>query len=98
MSRTAAALALRPLLPVRAKGRLSTVVGLEAECRGLKGALGDVVAISVGTRRVPAQVVAVREDSLLLAPYGEWAGLASVYLLAAFQAGYIRPADAPFAA
>ena len=69
------ALALRPLLPLRAKGRLSRVVGLEAECRGLKGALGDVVAIQVGERRVPAQVVAVKEDALLLAPYGELDGV-----------------------
>jgi len=69
------ATALRPLLPVRAKGRLSTVIGLEAECRGLKGALGDVVAITVGARRVPAQVVAVREDALLLAPYGDLDGV-----------------------
>ena len=72
---SATALALRPLLPLRATGRLSTVVGLEAECRGLKGALGDVVAISVGGRRVPAQVVAVREDGLLLAPYGDLDGV-----------------------
>jgi flagellum-specific ATP synthase len=34
------------------------------------------VAISVGDRRVPAQVVAVREDALLLAPYGSLDGVA----------------------
>ncbi len=68
--RSAIAQALKPLVPLRAKGRLSNVVGLEAECRELRGALGDVLAITVGERRVPAQVVAVREDALLLAPYG----------------------------
>ena len=66
---------LQPLLPLRAKGKVSRVVGLEAECRGLRGALGDVVAIAVGDRRVPAQVVAVRDDALLLAPYGDLEGV-----------------------
>lgn len=66
---------LSHVLPLRPTGRVSRVVGLEAECRGLRGALGDVVAISVGERRVPAQVVAVREDALLLAPYGDLEGV-----------------------
>ena len=73
--RSPIAQALKPLVPLRAKGRLSKVVGLEAECRGLRGALGDVLAITVGERRVPAQVVAVREDALLLAPYGDLEGV-----------------------
>ena len=76
---TTAAPALRELLssvsPVKVTGRISKVVGLEAECRGLRGALGEVVVISVGERRVPAQVVAVREDALLLAPYGDLEGV-----------------------
>lgn len=76
---SAVADALRPLSPVRASGRISRVVGLEAECKGLRGALGDVVAIHVGgpdgARRVPAQVVAMHEDALLLAPYGELDGV-----------------------
>jgi flagellum-specific ATP synthase len=67
---------LRPLSPLRATGRLSRVVGLEAECKGLRGALGDIVTIAVAERRVPAQVVAVHEDALLLAPYGELDGVA----------------------
>ena len=66
---------LRPLPPVRATGRITRVVGLEAECKGLRGALGDVVAITVGDRRVPAQVVAMHEDALLLAPYGDLDGI-----------------------
>ena len=43
--------------------------------RAASGALGDVVAVYVGDRRVPAQVVAVREDALLLAPYGDLDGV-----------------------
>jgi flagellum-specific ATP synthase len=67
---------LRPLPPLRATGRLTRVVGLEAECKGLRGSLGDIVTIAVAERRVPAQVVAVHEDALLLAPYGELDGVA----------------------
>jgi 3-methyladenine DNA glycosylase/8-oxoguanine DNA glycosylase len=33
--------------------------------------------------------VEAEESDALLAPYGEWAGLASVYLLAGFQRGYV---------
>ena len=66
---------LAPLTPWRARGTLSRVVGLEAECKGLRGALGDLVSIRVADRSVPAQVVAVREDALLLAPYGDLEGV-----------------------
>ena len=62
--------------PMRVTGRLSRVVGLEAEARGLQAALGDTVRIRRGAGWVPAQVVAVREDALLLAPYGELTGVA----------------------
>jgi flagellum-specific ATP synthase len=61
--------------PWRARGRISRVVGLEAECKGLRGALGDLVTVQVADRRIPAQVVAVRDDGLLLAPYGELDGV-----------------------
>jgi len=74
--RSAVAEILRPVSPIRAQGHLSRVVGLEAECRGLRGALGDIVTISVEQRRVPAQVVAVHEDALLLAPFGDLDGVA----------------------
>jgi flagellum-specific ATP synthase len=68
---------LRGASPWRASGSVSRVVGLEAECRGLRGALGDVVSVQVGAgRTVPAQVVAVREEGLLLAPYGDLEGVA----------------------
>ena len=61
--------------PYRASGRISRIVGLEAEARGLRGSLGDVVDIATTDRHVPAQVVAVREDALLLAPYGSLDGI-----------------------
>jgi len=73
---TTVAETLSTFLPLRAQGHLTRVVGLEAECRGLRGALGDVVTIRVGDRRVPAQVVAVHEDTLQLSPYGELDGVA----------------------
>ncbi|MCU1692942.1 MAG: Flagellum-specific synthase FliI [Frankiales bacterium] len=72
---TTVAALLAPLTPWRAAGTVSRVVGLEAECRGLRGALGDLVSMRVGDRSVPAQVVAVREDALLLAPYGDLEGV-----------------------
>ncbi len=61
--------------PLRVTGRLSRVVGLEAEARGLRAALGDTVRIRSAGGWVTAQVVAVREDALLLAPYGDLAGV-----------------------
>jgi flagellum-specific ATP synthase len=67
---------LRTMSPVRAQGHLSRVVGLEAECRGLRGALGDIVTITVSDRRVPAEVVAVHEDALQLSPFGDLDGVA----------------------
>ena len=53
--------------------------------RGLARDLGLVklVAALRGRRAEP------EETDELLEPYGEWAGLASIYMLAAFHAGYI---------
>ena len=72
---TAVAERLAHVAPLQASGRLSGIVGLEAEARGLRAALGDTVRIASGDGWVPAQVVAVKEDSLLLAPYGELNGV-----------------------
>jgi flagellum-specific ATP synthase len=66
---------LAHVAPLRASGRLSGIVGLEAEARGLRASLGDTVRIASGDGWIPAQVVAVKEDSLLLAPYGELNGV-----------------------
>jgi flagellum-specific ATP synthase len=61
--------------PERVVGRLTRIVGLEAEARGVRGALGDLVWIASARGPVPAEVVAVRDDALLLAPFGELAGV-----------------------
>ncbi len=68
--------------------------GLGRYERGLARDLGLVKLVTAlrGRRAEP------EETDELLAPYGEWAGLASVYLLAAFHAGYIRSAGAGSAA
>ncbi|MDP9407743.1 MAG: FliI/YscN family ATPase [Actinomycetota bacterium] len=72
---TSVAERLAHVAPLQASGRLSGIVGLEAEARGLRASLGDTVRIRSGEGWVPAQVVAVKEDSLLLAPYGELNGV-----------------------
>ena len=64
------------LSPVRTFGRLTRIVGLEVEARGLSGAIGDLVYLSGRDGRVPAEVVAVREDTLVVMPYGPLDGLA----------------------
>ncbi|HST18203.1 MAG TPA: hypothetical protein VLK36_11080 [Gaiellaceae bacterium] len=68
--------------------------GLGRYERGLARDLGLVKLVSL-LRGRPAEP---EETDELLAPYGEWAGIASVYLLASFHAGYIRFPDAGVAA
>jgi 3-methyladenine DNA glycosylase/8-oxoguanine DNA glycosylase len=64
--------------------------GLGRYERGLARDLGLVkLASALWGRRVEAE-----ETDVLLAPYGEWAGLASVYLLAAYGAGLVGLRDA----
>jgi 3-methyladenine DNA glycosylase/8-oxoguanine DNA glycosylase len=64
--------------------------GLGRYERGLARDLGLVkLASALWGRHVEAE-----ETDVLLAPYEEWAGLASVYLLAGFQRGFIPLPDA----
>lgn len=64
--------------------------GLGRYERGLARDLGLVkLASALWGRRVEAE-----ESDALLAPYGEWAGLASVYLLAGYHAGLVGLRDA----
>src|SRR5262245_22634269 len=82
------------LLRERGLGPWSTGVvclqGLGRYERGLARDLGLVkLASALWGRRVEAE-----ETDVLLAPYGEWAGLASVYLLAAYGAGLVGLRDA----
>jgi 3-methyladenine DNA glycosylase/8-oxoguanine DNA glycosylase len=64
--------------------------GLGRYERGLARDLGLVkLAAALWGRRVEAE-----ETDELLEPYGEWAGLASVYLLAGYQSGLVQLGDA----
>lgn len=64
--------------------------GLGRYERGLARDLGLVkLASALWGRRVEAE-----ETDALLTPYGEWAGLASVYLLAGYHAGLVGLSDA----
>ena len=56
---------------------------------GLVGDLGLIKLISGGSRRVEAE-----ETAALLEPYGEWAGLASVYLLKGMAGGLVPAVQA----
>lgn len=60
---------------LRLTGQLVRVVGLEAEARGVRGAIGDQMWIGEGLSRVPAEVIAVNNDRLLLMPFGEMTGI-----------------------
>jgi 3-methyladenine DNA glycosylase/8-oxoguanine DNA glycosylase len=64
--------------------------GLGRPERGLVGDLGLIKLCSRGERRR----VEASETAALLEPYGEWAGLASVYLLAGMSRGLIPAASA----
>ena len=72
---------------------LSAVVCLEGLGRYERGLARDLglckLAAALWGRFVEAE-----ETDVLLAPYGEWAGLASVYLLAGFHHGLVRLPDA----
>ncbi len=61
--------------------------GLGRTEHGLVGDLGLIKLCSRGERRR----VDVAETAALLEPYGEWAGLASVYLLAGMSRGLVPP-------
>src|SRR5205814_7883965 len=58
--------------------------------RGLAGDLGLIQLLS----DLRGRWVEPEETDELLVPYGEWAGLASVYLLAGYHAGLVHLPDA----
>jgi 3-methyladenine DNA glycosylase/8-oxoguanine DNA glycosylase len=64
--------------------------GLGRYDRGLARDLGLVKLMSA----LRGRWVEAEETDELLEPYGEWAGLASVYLLASYHAGLVRLPDA----
>lgn len=65
---------LAGVLPYRVHGRLTRLVGLEAEARGIAAAIGDLVWVGEGEQRIPAEVVALRERAVMLMPFGDLAG------------------------
>jgi flagellum-specific ATP synthase len=64
------------LEPFRRTGRISRVVGLEIEVRGLGGGIGDAVLLGPPERRIRAEVVAIAGDASILMPLGPADGLA----------------------
>lgn len=69
------------------------VVCLEGLGRTEHGLVGDLGLIKL-LRALRGRPVEAAETSELLTPYGEWAGFASVYLLAAFGRGLLEAAHA----
>ncbi len=71
------------------------VVCLEGLGRYERGLVGDLSLIKL-MARLRGRWVEGHETAELLAPYGEWAGLASLYLATAFKHGLIAlPAERP---
>jgi 3-methyladenine DNA glycosylase/8-oxoguanine DNA glycosylase len=71
------------------------VVCLEGLGRHERGLVGDLSLIKLMSR-LRGRWVEGHETAELLAPYGEWAGLASIYLATAFSHGLIQlPAERP---
>jgi 3-methyladenine DNA glycosylase/8-oxoguanine DNA glycosylase len=64
------------------------VVCLEGLGRREHGLVGDLGLVKL-LRALRGRQVETRETAELLEPYGEWAGLASIYLLAGFSRGLI---------
>jgi 3-methyladenine DNA glycosylase/8-oxoguanine DNA glycosylase len=65
------------------------VVCLEGLGRYEHGLVGDLGLVKLVRRLSGRRTVETWETAELLEPYGEWAGLASVYLLAGFGRGLV---------
>jgi flagellum-specific ATP synthase len=69
---------LASLQPAQAYGKVTKVVGLVAEGRGIKAPLGSVCQLlpdDTGKQVINAEVVGFRDDVMLLMPYGEMRGI-----------------------
>jgi flagellum-specific ATP synthase len=69
---------LTSLQPTQAYGKVTKVVGLVAEGRGIKAPLGSVCQLlpdDTGRQVINAEVVGFRDDVMLLMPYGEMRGI-----------------------
>jgi flagellum-specific ATP synthase len=74
---------LSELDPVRTYGKVSKVVGLIAEGKGIKAPLGAVCRLmgEGDNKGVPAEVVGFRDDACLLMPYGDLRGISQGCLI-----------------
>ena len=66
---------LSGMRPYQLTGRISRLVGLEAEAVGVRAVVGEVVRIDSGTLSLQAEVVAVRDEVVQLAPLGTLEGI-----------------------
>jgi flagellum-specific ATP synthase len=69
---------LSGLQPAQAYGKVTKVVGLVAEGRGIKAPLGSICQLlpdDTGRKLINAEVVGFRDDVMLLMPYGEMRGI-----------------------
>lgn len=69
---------LSGLQPAQAYGKVSKVVGLVAEGKGIKAPLGSICQLlpdDAGRQIINAEVVGFRDDVMLLMPYGEMRGI-----------------------
>jgi flagellum-specific ATP synthase len=84
LDQTACISLLADLDPVRTYGKVSKVVGLIAEGKGIKAPLGAVCRLMPqgdAGKGVPAEVVGFRDDACLLMPYGELRGISQGCLI-----------------
>jgi flagellum-specific ATP synthase len=61
--------------PFRSIGRVTRVVGLEVEVRGIDGGIGDMVLLGPAERAVRAEVVAINGSASMVMPLGAIDGL-----------------------
>jgi flagellum-specific ATP synthase len=69
--------ALADVSPFRRTGRLTRVVGLEIEVRGIAGAIGDLVELGPPNRRILSEVIALSDGATIVMPLGDADGLAT---------------------
>ena len=67
--------ALTTAAPHRVVSRVRRIVGLEIEAGHVHAAIGDLVWI--GDARRPAEVVAIRDDAVVMMPFGSVEGIAA---------------------
>jgi len=68
---------IEELVPMRASGRVSKVIGLAIEVEGLNASVGELCEImpAKGQATMAAEVVGFHDERLVVMPYGELAGI-----------------------